>query len=146
MDYQSWIEGINELASLYSFDILADGSFSEIRLMAVNQINDAMLHMTPDAPEFYPGIPYRNYWMDLNFESYVYKCASTAKPLYSYVNARGLWLKGFYLPIADIWGEDACPPLSEGAHRVYCLLLLFNLFIVPVYVNACVYECMRCDL
>lgn len=124
MDYQSWIEGINGLASLYSFDILADGSFSEIRLMAVNHINEAMLHMAPDAPEFYPGIPYRNYWMDLNFESYVYKCASTAKPLYSYVNARGIWLKGFYLPIAEIWSEDSCVALPEGARRVYCLYVV----------------------
>ncbi|WP_026528583.1 sensor domain-containing diguanylate cyclase [Butyrivibrio sp. VCD2006] len=124
MDYQSWIEGINELASLYSFDILSDGSFSEIRLMAVNQMNDVMLHMVPDAPEFYPGIPYRSYWMDLNFESYIYKCASSAKPLYSYVNARGVWLKGFYLPIADIWGEYNCPPLPKGAHRVYCLYVV----------------------
>ncbi len=124
MDYQSWIEGINELASLYSFDILADGSFSEIRLMAVNRINEVMLHMAPDTPEFYPGIPYRNYWMDLNFESYVYKCASTAKPLYSYVNARGVWLKGFYLPIADVWDKDESLTLPEGARRVYCLYVV----------------------
>ena len=39
MGVQSWIEGINGLASLYSFDILPDGSFSEIRLMAVNKMN-----------------------------------------------------------------------------------------------------------
>ncbi len=73
MDYQSWIEGIDGLASLYSFDILPDGSFSEIRLMAVNSQNEGMLHFSPDAPEFYPGIPYRNYWMDLNFERYLYE-------------------------------------------------------------------------
>ena len=60
MDYQSWIEGINGLASLYSFDILEDGSFGEIRLMAVNSQNVGMLQMNPNAPEFYPGIPYRN--------------------------------------------------------------------------------------
>ena len=106
MGFQSWIEGINGLASLYSFDILPDGSFSEIRLMAVNKMNTGMLHMNPNAPEFYPGIPYRNYWMDLNFESFVYKCASTNEPLYSYVNARGVWLKGFYIPIADIENID----------------------------------------
>ena len=44
MDYQSWIEGIDGLASLYSFDILPDGSFSEIRLIAVNKQNEGMLH------------------------------------------------------------------------------------------------------
>ena len=31
MDFQSWIEGIDGLASLYSFDIAGDGFFSEIR-------------------------------------------------------------------------------------------------------------------
>ena len=39
MDYQSWLEGIDGLASLYSFDILPDGSYSEIRLMGVNKQN-----------------------------------------------------------------------------------------------------------
>ena len=124
MDYQSWIEGINGLASLYSFDILADGSFSEIRLMAVNKQNTGMLLMNPNAPEFYPGIPYRTYWMDLNFESYVYKSASTSQPLYSYVNARGVWLKGFYMPIDDIWDDDASVEKPEGSRRVYCLYVI----------------------
>ncbi len=124
MDYQSWIEGINGLASLYSFDILADGSYGEIRLMAVNKQNEGMLHMFPNAPEFYSGIPYRNYWMDLNFESFVYKCAAESQPLYSYVNARGVWLKGFYLPVAEIWDEDAVPQTPEGARTVYCLYIV----------------------
>ena len=61
MDFQTWIEGINGLASLYAFDILPDGTNSEIRLMAVNRQNVGMLQMNPNAPEFYPGIPYRNY-------------------------------------------------------------------------------------
>ncbi len=56
MDHQSWIEGIDGLASLYAFDILPDGSFSEIRLMAVNKQNEGMLHFSPDAPELAPGV------------------------------------------------------------------------------------------
>ncbi|SEQ98734.1 diguanylate cyclase (GGDEF) domain-containing protein [Lachnospiraceae bacterium NE2001] len=122
MDFQSWIEGIDGLASLYSFDVLEDGSFSEIRLMAVNKQNVGMLQMNPNAPEFYPGIPYRNYWMDLNFESFVYKCASTSQPLYSYVNARGVWLKGFYIPIKDF---DVLEEASGDKQRtVYCLYII----------------------
>ena len=123
MDLQTWLEGIDGLVSLYSFDILPDGSFSEIRLMGVNQQNNGMLHMRPDAPEFYPGIPYRNYWMDLNFESFVYKCGSTKQPLYSYVNARGVWLKGFYLPISPIWDQPSDMP-EDGKKTVYCLYLI----------------------
>lgn len=116
MNYQKWIEGIDGLASLYSFDVLPDGSYSEIRLMAVNKQNTGMLQMNPNAPEFYPGIPYRNYWMDLNFESFVYKCATTREPLYSYVNARGVWLKGFYIPIVDAE--------IEQTNTFYCLYII----------------------
>ena len=124
MEIKSWIEGINGLASLYSFDILPDGSFSEIRLMAVNQQNVGMLMINPNAPEFYPGIPYRNYWMDLNFESFVYKCGSTGQPLYSYVNARGVWLKGFYLPIAEMGDQSYTGTAPEGSKTVYCLYVI----------------------
>ena len=120
MDYQSWLEGIDGLASLYSFDILPDGSYSEIRLMGVNKQNEGMLHFSSDAPEFYPGIPYRNYWMDLNFERYVYKSATEKKSLYSYVNARGFWLKGFYIPITNF---DPTPA-ADGTKTVYCLYIL----------------------
>ncbi|WP_298532189.1 sensor domain-containing diguanylate cyclase [uncultured Ruminococcus sp.] len=120
MDYQSWIEGIDGLASLYSFDILPDGSFSEIRLMAVNKQNEGMLHFSPDTPEFYPGIPYRNYWMDLNFERYLYKSGSEKKSLYSYVNARGFWLKGFYIPVSAAEMGVA----ETDTKTVYCLYIL----------------------
>ena len=123
MDIQTWIEGIDGLASLYSFDVLKDGSFSEIRLMAVNSQNMGMLMMTPNAPDFYPGIPYRTYWMDLNFESFVYRCASQTEPLYSYVNARGVWLKGFYLPVKGF--DDPTKPTGEDIDRtVYCLYII----------------------
>ena len=124
MDFQSWIEGIGGLASLYCFDVLPDGTYSEIRLMAVNRINEGMLHMFPNAPEFYPGIPYRSYWMDLNFESFVYKCAATNEPLYSYVNARGVWLKGFYLPIVDFEGGVPGGAGAADKKTLYCLYIV----------------------
>lgn len=117
MDYQAMVDGVDGMATLYSFDILPDGSFSEIRLMAVNEQNEYMLHFTPDAPEFYPGIPYRRYWMELNFEKYVYKCASTSEPLYSYANAHDGWLKGFYIPIMGDKEENT----DSGVRTVYCM-------------------------
>ena len=120
MDYQFFLECIDGLASLYSFDIFPDGSFSEIRLMGVNKLNVGMLHFNPDAPEFYPGIPYRTYWKDLNFERVLYKSGSEKKSLYSYVNARGFWLKGFYIPVSSF---DA-PPAEDGTRTVYCLYIL----------------------
>ena len=124
MDYQSWIEGINGKASLYSFDILPDGQYSEIRLMAVNRASEGMILMNPDAPVFYPGIPYRTYWMDLNFENFIYKSAETLEPLYSYVNARGVWLKGFYIPISDIWDEEPKEQKPDGTRTFFCLYVV----------------------
>ena len=117
MDLQALVESVDGMATLYAFDIFPDGSFSEIRLMAVNKKNDYMLHFSPNSPKFYPGIPYRSYWMDLNFEKYVYNCGSRTEPLYSYVNARGAWLKGFYIPI-KIPDESE---MQNGVRTVYCL-------------------------
>lgn len=127
MDFQSWIDNLEGLAAVYAFDILPDGSFSEIKLMGMNRQNTGMLHMRPDAPEFYPGIPYREYWQDINFESFVYKCASTNQPLYSYVNARGFWLKGFYLPMTapgTISVEVAAQKDDSKPCTVYCLYIV----------------------
>lgn len=126
MDYKSWIENVEGWASLYAFDILPDGTYSEIRLLAYNSQNFFMTHLPPGAPEFYPGIPYRSYFTDLNFESFVYKCASTHEPLYSYVNARGGWLKGLYLSITEPGTVSAqvAAELSQKENEmktVYCL-------------------------
>ena len=123
MDFQTWLERIDGMAGIYAFDILADGSFTEIRLMAINGNNAGVLNMNPDAPAFYPGIPWRRYFTDLNFESYVYKCASTNNQLYSYVNAHGFWLKGFYLPL-KVDDDPTVIPAAErtdGSRTVYCL-------------------------
>ncbi len=127
MDYQSWIENFEGLAALYSFDIMPDGSFSEIRLMGVNKQNLGLFMRKKDAPEFYPGIPYREYWMDINFESYVYKSGSTGQPLYSYVNAHGVWLKGFYMPVTKPGTVSAGfreKEQGDEIRTVYCLYLM----------------------
>ena len=117
MDFQALVESVDGMATLYSFDIMPDGSFSEIRLMAVNKNNEYMLHFTPDAPEFYPGISYRSYFTELNFKSFIYQSASTTHPLYSYVYAHGGWVKGFYIPVVG----PQTHPAEEGIRTVYCL-------------------------
>ena len=119
MDFNKWIEKIDGMAGIYAFDIMEDGSFGEIKLMGVNNRNRYAFEANPNAPEFYPGIPWRSYFTDLNFESFVYRCASTNNQLYSYVNAHGFWLKGFYLPL--IIDDDDTFPAREGVKTVYCL-------------------------
>ena len=125
MDYQTWLNNLRGLAGIYSFNILEDGSFTEIRLMGVNQQNIGMI-TDPSKPEFYPGIPYRSYWQDINFERYVYKCGSEGIPLYSYVNAYNLWVKGFYLPITQpgtISAHDRIQAEKGKRKTVYCLYI-----------------------
>ena len=123
MDFQSWISNIEGLAGVYAFDILPDGSFSEIKLMAVNKQNEGIITRRPGAPKFYPGIPYREYWSDVNFEDYVHRCCTTNQPLYSYVNAHGFWLKGFYMPITEPGTVSALQDKSKP-RTVYCLYVL----------------------
>lgn len=126
MDFKSWIDSVDGLAGIYSFDILPDGSFSEIRLMAVNIQNEGILARNPNAP-FYPGIPYREYWQDINFEDFVYKCCTTNQPMYSYVNAHGFWLKGHYLPITEPGTKSAVVNAQQETGKtrtVYCLYVL----------------------
>ncbi len=115
MDYNKYVNGIQAMGSLYSFEVMADGSFGELKLMALNQYFAGVLTMVPNAPEFYPGIPYRNYFTDVNFESFCYKCAMERKPLYSYVNAHGSWLTGLYIPIENEDGDS---------NIKYCLYVL----------------------
>ena len=118
-DFQAYVDSINGMAGIYSFDILPDGSYSEIRLMA---IRGGIQGMGPDAPEFYPGIPWRKYYTDLNFESYLYKCGTTNGFLYSYTNAHGHWVKGFYMPL--ILPEDETNAVNDADNKIrtaYCL-------------------------
>ena len=127
MDFQSWINNIEGLGGVYAFDIMPDGSFSEIRLMAVNKQNEGIITRNPAAPKFYPGIPYRYYWQDINFEDYVYRCGSKNQPLYSYVNAHGFWLKGFYMPVTEPGTVSAVVSAQADKTKkrtVYCLYVL----------------------
>ena len=127
MDFQSWINNVSGLAGIYSFDIMPDGSYSEIRLMAVNKQNEGVLFRTPNAPKFYPGIPYRNYWQDINFEDFVYRCGVSNQPMYSYVNAHGFWLKGHYIPITEpgtVSADVSAQQDDTKPRTVHCLYII----------------------
>ena len=60
----------------YAFDILPDGSYSEIRIMAINDISTMMFKVNPGAPDCYPGVPLRSYFTEINLENFMYKCAT----------------------------------------------------------------------
>lgn len=50
MDLQALVNKFKIIAGVYAFDILPDGSNSEIRIMAINALNDMMFNVLPDAP------------------------------------------------------------------------------------------------
>ena len=129
MDFKAWIDNIEGLAGIYEFDILPDGSFSEIRLMAVNTQNEVLFTSNPNV-KFYPGIPYREYWADINFEDYVYTSCTTNQQMYIYVNAHGFWLKGFYIPITEPGTNSAVVAEQQepGTKRTMYCLYIFNYF------------------
>ncbi|SFB66608.1 GGDEF domain-containing protein [Ruminococcus albus] len=124
MDLQAFVNKFKIIAGVYAFDILPDGSKSEIRIMAINDINTMMFNMLPDAPEFYPGVPLRRYFTEVNLENFIYNSAINNEPLYSYVNAFGMWIKGFYLPLdedGNILNEKGEPNTSP--RTAYCLYI-----------------------
>ncbi|MCR4794277.1 MAG: GGDEF domain-containing protein [Ruminococcus sp.] len=123
MEYLKGIESFHGLASVHSFNILPDGSFGELRIMQVNHANESLLVSNPDAPKFYPGIPWRAYYNEINHEKMCYKCGSENIPLYSYVNAYGHWIKGFYFPISGPYGTDEKPD-KDGKRTVYVLYIM----------------------
>lgn len=124
MDLQALVNKFKIIAGVYAFDILPDGSYSEIRIMAINDLNDMMFNVLPDAPEFYPGVPLRRYFTEINLENFIYTSAVNNEPLYSYVNAFGMWIKGFYLPLdedGNIVNEKGEPNTSP--RTAYCLYM-----------------------
>jgi|GEM_PF-389715 len=124
MDLQALVNKFKIIAGVYAFDILPDGSYSEIRIMAINALNDMMFNVYPDAPEFYPGVPLRKYFTEINLENFIYTSAVNNEPLYSYVNAFGMWIKGFYLPLdedGNIINEKGEPNTSP--RTAYCLYM-----------------------
>ena len=124
MDLQALVDKFKVIAGVYAFDILPDGSYSEIRIMAINSLNNMMFKVNPGAPDFYPGVPLRSYFTEINLENFMYRCASGNEPLYSYVNAFGMWIKGFYLPLdedGNIINEKGEPNTSP--RTAYCLYI-----------------------
>ena len=124
MDLQALVNKFKIIAGVYAFDILPDGSYSEIRIMAINALNDMMFNVYPDGPAFYPGVPLRRYFTEINLENFIYTSAVNNEPLYSYVNAFGMWIKGFYLPLdeeGNIINEKGEPNTSP--RTAYCLYL-----------------------
>ncbi|WP_295152865.1 diguanylate cyclase domain-containing protein [uncultured Ruminococcus sp.] len=121
MDMQEWIAQFDHIAAVYAFDILADGSCSEIRIAAANKAEiDYLAQNYPNAPDFYSGIPLRDYFTEINLENFVIKAVTTNIPLYSYVNAHGFWIKSFYIPLK---GRGSSVSDEAGRQTRYCLLL-----------------------
>ena len=124
MDLQALVDKFKIIAGVYAFDILPDGSYSEIRIMAINNLDKMMFNSNSDAPAFYPGVPLRKYFTEINLENFIYSSATKNEPLYSYVNAFGIWIKGFYIPIdedGNLLNEKGEPNTSP--RTAYCLYM-----------------------
>ena len=120
MDFGSWFDNMSGLASIYSFDILPDGSFGELKIQAVNKNNARVLNSMPNTPDFYPGVAWREYYDEINHEKFCFKCGSENVPLYSYVYAHESWIKGFYLPIAPPEQEQS----DDGKRTAYLMYVM----------------------
>ena len=128
MDYKSICDWYTSMAAVFSFDQMPDGTFSEIRIEAMNKAYEN--HFTSlglDVPEFYPGIPYRSYFYDINFERTLINAALKDDITYSYVNAHGWWIKGIYIPVSPPESGDSMPasePENTGKKTFYISYVL----------------------
>ncbi len=68
MDHQAFADNIKAIAAVFAFEVLPDGSFSEIRILAMNRYYAAVLpFVNPNAPKFAPNTPYSLYFKDVKF-------------------------------------------------------------------------------
>ena len=121
MELQEIVDNIRNMAAIFAFEAYPDGKCSELRLMAANDGFIASLMANPGKPQFYPGIPYKLYFSDVNFEKFVYDSGVLKKPLYAYVNAHMNWITGLYFPI------DREEQTEDGTRTLYvCYIMQFS--------------------
>ena len=103
MDFDQLLSGYRNKTCIMSVDVLPDGRYGNIRIVAGNQAHcDDMLN-TMHRP-FVPGSPYEEYFpQNKNFEDFCYRSAILGQPLHTYVELpqMGLWLNMFLLPLTS---------------------------------------------
>ena len=116
MDLQAFVDNIDAMTCVISVEMLEDGHYGDIRLVAGNKAYVNSIEAAWDGPQlmsnkFVPGSLYQNYFpQDLNFETICYRAAVEKIPIHTYVHPDRF----------DFWFNLYLLPLKNEGNMYYC--------------------------
>ena len=124
MDYKSILENYISKACIMSVDILDDGKYGNIRIVAGNKVHQDEVKRL-EGKEYTENVPYEEIFpKSLNFEDYCYRSAVLSEPHHSYIEVEdyGVWLEMYFLPLRSdkenigycLYIYDAKPMANAG--------------------------------
>ncbi|MBO4696314.1 MAG: GGDEF domain-containing protein [Lachnospiraceae bacterium] len=125
MDFQAFVDQIDAMTCVISVEMLDNGSYGDIRLVAGNQAYVQSIESVWDGPQlmsnkFVPGSLYQNYFpKDLNFETVCYRAAVEKVPVHTYVHPDrfDFWFNLFLLPLKNEGNLYYCTYTQEVTHN-----------------------------
>lgn len=111
MDYQEFINAVDNVACVISVQKNADGTYGELCNEASNLLYLEAVNVLPE--NYVPRVPYYQYiGRDHNFEAMAMRCIRENRLIHSYVDAEfyNAWLDLYMMPLQ-----------SEEEDRGYCL-------------------------
>ena len=109
MDFQAFVDCIDVMTCVISVELLEDGKYGDIRLVAGNKAYVKSIEQVWDGPQlmstkFVPGSLYQNYFpQDMNFETVCYRAAVEKVPVHTYVHPDrfDFWFNLFLMPLVN---------------------------------------------
>ena len=109
-EYKKFAEQIVPMTCVISVEVFPDGNYGNIRIVTgnipyINSIENPREFdesVTWEGKSFVPDSPYTDYIpKDLNFETFVYRCAVGKQPLHTYTSPErfNFWLDMYFMPM-----------------------------------------------
>ena len=125
MDFQTFVDSIDAMTCVISVEMLENGHYGDIRLVAGNKAYVDSIEQAWDGPQlmsnkFVPGSLYQNYFpQDLNFETICYRAAVEKIPVHTYVHPErfDFWFNLFLLPLKNEGNMYYCTYTQEVTQK-----------------------------
>ena len=125
MDFQAFVDSIDAMTCVISVEMLDNGHYGDIRLVAGNKAYVDSIEQAWDGPQlmsnkFVPGSLYQNYFpQDLNFETICYRAAVEKIPVHTYVHPErfDFWFNLFLLPLKNEGNMYYCTYTQEVTQK-----------------------------
>ena len=125
MDFQAFVDSIDAMTCVISGEMLENGHYGDIRLVAGNKAYVDSIEQAWDGPQlmsnkFVPGSLYQNYFpQDLNFETICYRAAVEKIPVHTYVHPDrfDFWFNLFLLPLKNEGNMYYCTYTQEVTQK-----------------------------